>query len=264
MTYELFAKGTCPLQQIHNIGFTDEPSKAKYIGPGSRNYYIIHYVLDGKGYFNQNPVYGGQGFLLYPGQRQHYYPDSENPWKFLWFVMSGDAWQPLFRAYQADAHTQIFSFSCMPAVLETVKKLSSYKNSIINMYELLEIFFALLKHHNPVTENSQYVSQAVSYVNFTTDYIKSHLHISLSVNDITKLLGISQPYLYRIFREQLGKSPKEYITECKLNHAQKLIAETTMSITEIAASAGFQDVLTFSRFFKTKTGIAPSEYRQKF
>lgn len=262
MTCELFAKDTCPTLQIHNMGYTDDPARAQYIGRDPRNQYIIHYILEGKGYFNQAPVHAGQGFLIYPGQPQHYYPDPVHPWKFLWFILSDDAWEPLLNAYHADTSTQIFAFSCMSAVEETVFKLTSYDNPIRSMYELLEIFFGFLKHQEFVTETTKRMSQSEYYVSFTTEYIKTHLHIPLSVADITRLLGISQPYLYRIFREQLGKSPKEYITECKLQHTKKLLAETTMSVTEIAASAGFQDVLTFSRFFKTKTGIAPSEYRR--
>jgi len=262
MTHELFAKDSCPSLQIHNIGYTDDPARAQYISHAPRNQYIIHYVLEGKGYFNQNPVCAGQGFLIYPGQPQHYYPDPVHPWKFLWFVLSEDAWKPLFKAYHADTSSQIFEFSCMSAVQETVSKLTSYDNPIRSMYELLEILFGLLKQQEFVTESAKRQSQAEYYVSFTTEYIKTHLHFPLSVNDITRLLGISQPYLYRIFEEQLGKSPKQYITECKLQHAKKLLTETDMTVTEIAASAGFQDVLTFSRFFRTKAGVSPSEYRK--
>ena len=73
----------------------------------------------------------------------------------------------------------------------------------------------------------------------------------------------SQPYLYKIFTDKASKSPKEFILSEKLDYAKSLLTETDISITHIAYSIGFQDVLMFSKFFKLKAGISPTEYRSQ-
>lgn len=80
------------------------------------------------------------------------------------------------------------------------------------------------------------------------------------MESITLILGISQPYLYRIFVKKCGRSPKQYLEKCKLKEAKRLLCETDMSITEVANSIGFPDVLAFSKFFKHSTHISPSNF----
>ena len=67
------------------MGYSAEPTETRF-GPSVRNSYIIHYVLSGKGYFNGNPVKKGQGFLITHNMKEHYYPDSDDPWNFLWVI----------------------------------------------------------------------------------------------------------------------------------------------------------------------------------
>ena len=75
------------------------------------------------------------------------------------------------------------------------------------------------------------------------------------------MTGITQPYLYRIFREETGLSPKQYILNEKLDHAKRLLRETEFSVSEIAGTVGFASVLDFSKFFSRQTGESPSAYR---
>lgn len=81
---------------------------------------------------------------------------------------------------------------------------------------------------------------------------------------IQELLGVSQPYLFRIFKEATGKAPKQYLNDYRLLQAKKLLTTTALSITEIANSVGYADVLTFSRFFSSKEGCSPRAYRNRY
>ena len=85
----------------------------------------------------------------------------------------------------------------------------------------------------------------------------------ITVAELTEFLGVSQPYLFNIFKEHLSQSPKQYILEKKLIYAKDLLKTSTMSVSHIANSVGFQDVLSFSKFFKLKTGLSPQKYRNK-
>ena len=56
-------------------------------------------------------------------------------------------------------------------------------------------------------------------------------------------------------------STKEYITWYKMKKAKELLIETSMSITEIANSVGYNDILAFSKIFTSKEKISPQKYR---
>jgi transcriptional regulator GlxA family with amidase domain len=62
-------------------------------------------------------------------------------------------------------------------------------------------------------------------------------------------------------KEKLGVSPKQYIDEVRIDKAKRLLKETSLSITQIASSVGFPDVLSFSKFFSSKAKQSPTHYR---
>ena len=102
------------------------------------------------------------------------------------------------------------------------------------------------------------------YFNFAINYIKTNLHLPITVGNLCKAIGVTQPYLYKIFKQEIDKSPKEYISTCKIAEAQKLLVRTDLSISQIANSVGYENVLDFSKFFSKQTGSSPTAYRAAF
>lgn len=82
------------------------------------------------------------------------------------------------------------------------------------------------------------------------------------MSELTKVLGISQPYLYKIFTEKCGVPPKKYISLRKADEAKRLLSETTLTINEISLSVGYENVLDLFKFFKKTCGITPTQYRK--
>ncbi len=262
MRYSIFSNSSCSLLNISSIGYSADTNTTCF-GPGVRNSYIIHYVISGKGFFNQHEVGAGQGFLITPGMKEHYYADEKEPWEFLWVISGDPAMSKLFDLLNADKHTKIFEFDYLPAV----KKLSSFLiencNSTYDSFEMLEIFIGLFKHYQKNDLQNKVKTNSEVYIEAVEKYIFSNIHQKITISELTRFLGVSQPYLYKIFKEKFYKSPKQYILDQKLTSAQKLLVETNMSITYIANSVGFQDVLSFSKSFRSKFGISPQSYRKQ-
>lgn len=84
----------------------------------------------------------------------------------------------------------------------------------------------------------------------------------LAVSTLARLLGCSEGYFHRTFRLTTGKTPNEYVSEVRVAHAKRLLADTGMSIQQVAELTGYADPLYFSRIFKRWTGLAPSDYRK--
>ena len=76
--YHILSNSGTKLLALDNIGYSTDTTINRF-GPGRRNLYLIHYVVEGKGVFNGSHLKAGQGFLIRPGQLENYYPDSEHP-----------------------------------------------------------------------------------------------------------------------------------------------------------------------------------------
>ncbi len=102
------------------------------------------------------------------------------------------------------------------------------------------------------------------------DYVVAHLESDLSVKDLANVARCSERRLVDIFRNAVGTSPMAYVRERRVFEAQKLLVQG-LAIKDVANRLNFADSHHFSRVFRQKTGISPSEYaagkaplRQKF
>ena len=76
--------------------------------------------------------------------------------------------------------------------------------------------------------------------------------------------GISRPYLFKLFKEELRTSPHQYLLKLRLNMAKRLLAGENFSIKEIAAECGFESLEVFYRQFKASTQTTPADYRKQY
>ena len=110
-----------------------------------------------------------------------------------------------------------------------------------------------------VTESAPYVS---SIVKSALDYIKASYKSTPSLDEIAEHVNVSRSYLSTRFKAELGTSVSKYITKLKMSKAKSMLTCTEMSISEIAAHLGYQDVFYFSRIFKKEENVSPTEYRK--
>lgn len=95
-------------------------------------------------------------------------------------------------------------------------------------------------------------------------YIEENLHNSqLSVEDLSRHMGMSRGSLYSKLLEVTGLSPVEFIRSMKLEKAAKLIETSELNIAQIAYAAGFSTPNYFAKSFKAKYQMLPSEYLSK-
>lgn len=260
MRYEIFSSTNIPLLKINSIGFSADTSTTKF-GPGVRKFYIIHYVTKGKGYYNGNLITAGQGFLIMPGQFEHYYPDNNDPWEFLWIISSDPLMKQFFEKYNANVNTMIFEYNSIPVVKKISNEIITKNKSMLDSLILLEMFLHIFNSHTHNENISKPQNNSDIYLDFCIKYIETNIHNKITVNELTNLLGISAPYLYKIFSKRFNMSLKQYIIWQKINHAKKMLLETNMSITQIANSAGYNDVLSFSKAFSRNEKMSPKKYR---
>ena len=84
----------------------------------------------------------------------------------------------------------------------------------------------------------------------------------LKIDDMARALAVSRTVLYGKVKTLSGMSPVDFVRHVRIMKAEKMVAETDMTLSEIAYATGFTDPKYFSRTFKQKTGLTPSEYRK--
>ena len=95
------------------------------------------------------------------------------------------------------------------------------------------------------------------------EYLETHAVEHISLQSVAEEFGFNYTYLSYLFKKNMGRSPSEYLTACRIERAKELLRrEREYSVKEVAALAGYDDPYYFSRIFKNNTGLSPSEYRR--
>ena len=94
-------------------------------------------------------------------------------------------------------------------------------------------------------------------------YIDSNLGGNVNQPELVRLSSMSATKLKLLFKQFTGRTITEYLLEKKADKAAHLLADTSLSVEEIAARVGFDTPTGFSTSFKKQTGIAPAEYRKR-
>ena len=110
-----------------------------------------------------------------------------------------------------------------------------------------------LQTSNAIHSENEIIRQA-------QQYISSHIREKLSVPLVARQVDVSPSYLTALFHKNLQISPGEYIRRIKLQESKQMIRENNLNFTEIAAELQYSTVHHFSRQFKEKFGITPTEY----
>lgn len=96
-----------------------------------------------------------------------------------------------------------------------------------------------------------------------TEYIHTHLHTRITVDELCAVSGLSRAYLSRLFKREVGMPMGEYITRRRLEAARKALEFTDQPIPDIAHTLAFSSESHFISVFRRHTGVTPGQYRRK-
>ena len=223
-------------------------------GPHIREYYVLHYVVSGKGTIEaantKHEVTAGQIFVIFPDELVTYYSNKSDPWYYCYvgFKSSLDLSASLHsRVITAPESEQIFY--------------SMVRGSDIGLgreWHICGKIFELMGLLNKkVLTSSAREKRLVRLARIT---IEASYQTDLKVGDIARYLGIDRSYFSRVFKKHAGESPQQYIVNLRLSKAAELMAHKGLSPGEAAHFVGYKDIHNFSKMFKLKYGVPPSRY----
>jgi len=92
--------------------------------------------------------------------------------------------------------------------------------------------------------------------------LDEHCAESITIAEVATQVGVDRSHLWKEFTAEFGLSPSAYLQQARLAQAHRLLAETGLSISEVALSVGYADVYAFSHAFRRGTGVSPSQARR--
>ncbi len=93
-------------------------------------------------------------------------------------------------------------------------------------------------------------------------WIDEYSHRPISLEDAAQEAGLSSFHFLRLFSAALGVTPHQYLIRSRLRHAARLLADETLSITDVAFNVGFGDLSNFVRTFHRAAKVSPRGFRQ--
>jgi len=94
-------------------------------------------------------------------------------------------------------------------------------------------------------------------------YIEQHYVEPITLTDIAEHVYLNSAYFSTLFKQKVGKTFIEYVTDLRIEDAKKRLASTDEKIASVADATGFSNIRHFNRVFKNETGLVPKEYRER-
>lgn len=129
------------------------------------------------------------------------------------------------------------------------------------IYELLYILTAYFNVED--NANSKDVNKNFERIKNIVIYINEHYKEKISLNSLAETFFLSTPYISKIFKEFIDISFSDYLTEIRLSHAVKDLANPNSKIEYISEKNGFSNTRSFVAAFKNKYNYLPSKHRKK-
>ena len=219
-----------------------------YVQKGS-----LHSVADGR----KQVLLPGDFVIYGPNQWHMQYTDTDVSPRCLriFFEIQGSLEALQNRKFSASEGTD-FIFA---QLLQEQERKESYADEMI--LALLNQLICLLMRQTdgkPVADRGMKGEYRI--IHRTQVYVSTHVWEELSVPFVAQRVNMSPSYLTALFHKHLDISPAEYIRRVKLQESKQMIRENKLNFTEIAAELQYSTVHHFSRQFKEKFGITPTEY----
>lgn len=167
----------------------------------------------------------------------------------------------------------VINFSCINHLSDSIEIIPVHDiESYLKDFEQMKNLFLFEKNRNRIMSilygmifrlttsydtNEGMLAHAIKYLE--NNYSDS----SLTNAKLAQLCNISEVYFRKLFCEQYGISPKQYIIDIRIGKAKQLLSEGILKVNAIAEMCGFTNQYHFCRVFKEKVGVAPTEYMKK-
>lgn len=157
-----------------------------------------------------------------------------------------------------------------PGIVDLVKRLTAHLLDDENGAHFDSLLFALTRECFERSWRSSGLTQLRKSCQRFNDFrvrrslrlMQDHVCEDVEMESLARAVGLSRPHFFKLFKQQMKVTPNIYLNTLRSEHAIDDLLTTEKTVTEIALDLGFSSQASFTRFFSSNVGIAPSEYRR--
>jgi len=227
------------------------------------------YISAGRGWFEgadkiRHRISAGDLILLFPEIRHAYSPDIETGWHEYWIGFAGNHALRLYENGLITPDNPIHHIGLNQDVMADFEQVIQLCRQQPPGFQVLlgALVLQLLAHIHASEIQSKTTHEDSEYVETARSIMMLHIEDSIEVEDVAAEIGMSYPGLLEVFRDYTGLTPYQYFLQLRIHRAKELLRNLSLSIKEIASRMNFDNQYYFSRLFKKKTGLSPSEWRR--
>lgn len=250
----------------HNLEYIFTPEKGRVI-----NEYQLLYIAEGRGTLTtasagKYSISEGDIFLIFPGEWHTYSPNPETGWKEYWIGFKGINIDSRVSAGFFSKHSPIYRvgyndtlISLFKEAIQVAKKQEKHFQQLLAGIVNYMLGLAFSIDSNKKLKNSM----NLELVNRARTFMQENIETNIEMPEIADHLIISYSSFRHIFKQYTGIAPSQYYLNLKIQRAKDMLKSSTASIKEISYILHFDTPEYFTKLFKKKTGLTPSQFREQ-
>ncbi len=233
------------------------------------NEYQINYITDGEGIhetqsgkFKVNP---GSLIFIKPGEWHRYKPKKKTGWVEHYVGFSGYVAHQIYGRPWFTQKNAVVDVGYREEIIDTYYKIFNYAKEEKPGYQqvaagmIMKLLGFIVSMDKQKDFTGKRVEKIIQNACFT---IRENVESDLNFQSFAEENNIGYSYFRKMFKKYTGVPPVQYHLDLKILRAKEMLLYTDKSIKEISYDLGFQSIYYFSRIFKNKLGVSPSEIRK--
>ena len=249
-------------------------SSAKYGGdwhsvPHTHNHMELFYIVGGRGQFliqdQLYPVNANNLVIINPNVPHTEVSLNAQPLEYIVLGIEGvelaSSEQSNGRFSMLDHFESVEISGCLRNILREMELKSTGYEDVCQAYMEILIIRLMRSTALSVPAQPQQIS-ANRQCAAVKRYIDQHFKETLTLDQLAEEAHMNKFYLSHAFKQEFGVSPINYLISCRIEESKYLLAETDLSLSQIAQLLGFSSLSYFSQVFRRTQSVSPMEYRK--
>ena len=249
-------------------------ASAKYGGdwysiPHAHSHTELFYIVGGDGQFQIDgrtfPVKAHQLVVVNPGILHTEVSYEAHPLEYIVLGIEGleltlpDSGEARYCLYTFPEQNEVLA--CMQKILQEMQDRRPQYETLCMAYMDI-IMVQLMRGASLSVTETQARFPSNRQCAAVRQYIDQHYKENITLDLLAEKVSINKYYMAHAFKREYGVSPINYLIACRIREGKRLLAETDLSLSQIATVLGFSSSSYFSQSFRNAEGVSPTEFRK--
>lgn len=257
-----------------NYPVADHPASYNFVRSVGRrlNEYQLIYIVDGQGEFvsdsvPQTLVRAGTMIMLFPDEWHSYAPDRNVGWKEWWVGFRGEMIDRVVDAGFFQRTDPLLNIGVSEGIERCYREIADAARAEQSGFQQLvsSIVFHILGYAGFSSANRRHAANPMAQVVMAAKLVmRDQVDQNLPPEQIARSLNVGYTWFRRAFSQYASTSPRQYQLQLRHNRAKELLLVPNRSVASVAEQLGFESLAQFSTFFRSREGVSPRQYRNRF